>query len=336
VITSTTDAATSDYRVLAGQMRRAGLLDHRPTAYMARMALTFAAFAAGWVALFAVGDSWTSLGIAVFLAFVFAQIDFVGHDAGHQQIFESRQANQVAGLLAGNLLTGLSFGWWVPKHMAHHAHPNVVGQDPDIGAGVAALSFTPEIARNRRGAGRLMARYQAWLFLPLLLLEGAGLHISGVDSLVRRRDRHAAMEGLLLALHGALYLTAVFWVLSPLRAITFIVVQQGLYGLYLGCSFAPNHKGMPVLQDDSDLDFVHRQILTSRNVAGGRFISFLLGGLNFQIEHHLFPSMPRANLARAQGIVRAFCAEHDIAYNEDSLSGSYAQTLRFLHRVGAG
>ena len=93
---------------------------------------------------------------------------------------------------------------------------------------------------------------------------------------------------------------------------------------------------MPVLQDDSDLDFVHRQILTSRNVAGGRFISFLLGGLNFQIEHHLFPSMPRANLARAQGIVRAFCAEHDIAYNEDSLSGSYAQTLRFLHRVGAG
>jgi fatty acid desaturase len=336
VNTSTIAGAASDYRVLAAQIRRAGLIDRQPATYIARMALTFAAFVIAWAALFAVGDSWTSLGIAALLAFLFTQIDFVGHDAGHQQIFESRWANQVAGLVAGNLLTGLSFGWWVPKHMAHHAHPNVVGQDPDIGAGVVALSFTSEIARSRRGAGRVLARYQAWLFFPFLVLEGAGLHISGVESLIRRRDRSAAIEGLLIAVHSALYLTAVIWVLSPLRALAFIAVQQGLYGLYLGCSFAPNHKGMPILNDDSGLDFVQRQIATSRNVAGGRFTAFMLGGLNFQIEHHLFPSMPRSNLARARRIVRAFCAERDIAYHEDSLIGSYGQTLRFLNLVGAG
>jgi fatty acid desaturase len=189
---------------------------------------------------------------------------------------------------------------------------------------------------SRRGAGRVLARYQAWLFFPFLVLEGAGLHISGVEALIRRRDRSAAIEGLLIAVHSALYLTAVIWVLSPLRALAFIAVQQGLYGLYLGCSFAPNHKGMPILKDDSDLDFVQRQIATSRNVAGGRFTAFMLGGLNFQIEHHLFPSMPRSNLARARRIVRAFCAERDIAYHEDSLIGSYGQTLRFLNLVGAG
>jgi fatty acid desaturase len=332
---TSTDAA-SEYRVLAGQVRDAGLLDRRPVSYSARMALTVCALLAGWVGLFALGDSWTALGIAPLLAFLFTQVDFVGHDAGHQQIFASRRANRVVGLVAGNLLTGMGFGWWVPKHNAHHAHPNVVDKDPDIGAGVVALSFTADVAQRRRGAGRILARYQAWLFFPLLLLEGAGLHISGIDAVARRRDRPAVVEGVLLIAHAALYLTAVFWVLSPWRAVAFIATQQGLFGLYLGCSFAPNHKGMPVLSNDTDLSFVRRQVITSRNVAGGRLIAFLLGGLNYQIEHHLFPSMPRANLRRARGIVRTFCAECHLVYHEDSLIGSYRQALKYLSLVGAG
>jgi fatty acid desaturase len=215
--TSTMAGAPGDYRMLASQMRDAGLLGRHAARYVVRMGLIFAALAAGWVALFAVGDSWASVGVAAFLAFMFTQVGFVGHDAGHQQIFGSGRANHVVGLAAANALTGLSFGWWVPKHNAHHAHPNVVGQDPDIGAGSVALSFTADIARSRHGAGRVLARYQAWLFFPLLMLEGAGLHISGVDAILRRRDRSAAVEGLLLGMHTALYLTAVFWVLSPLR-----------------------------------------------------------------------------------------------------------------------
>lgn len=328
--------APGDYRMLASQMRDAGLLDRRPARYVLRMGIILAAFVAGWVALFAVGDSWTSMGVAAFLAFVFTQIGFVGHDAGHQQIFGSRRVNHVVGLVAANALTGLSFGWWVPKHNAHHVHPNVVGKDPDIGAGAVALSFTTEIARSRRGAGRLLARYQAWFFFPLLVLEGAGLHISSVDAILRRRDRSAAVEGLLLAMHAALYLTAVLLVLSPLRALAFVAVQQGLFGLHLGCSFAPNHKGMPVLEGDADLDFARRQIITARNVTGGWFTAFMLGGLNYQIEHHLFPAMPRNNLPRARSIVRAFCAESAIGYREDSLVGSYRQALQYLNLVGVG
>jgi fatty acid desaturase len=328
--------APGDYGMLAGLVRAAGLLERRAARYVVRMGLLVVALAAGWWALFAVGDSWASLGVAAFLGFIFTQVGFVGHDAGHQQIFASHRANRLVGLTAANLLTGLSFGWWVPKHNAHHAHPNVVGQDPDIGSGAVALSFTSDIARSRHGAARVLARYQAWLFFPLLLLEGAGLHVSGVDFLLRRRDRSAAVEGLVMGVHTALYLTAVFWVLSPLRAFTFIVVQQGLFGLYLGCSFAPNHKGMPVLEDDSDLGFVLRQIITARNVAGGRFTAFMLGGLNYQIEHHLFPTMPRRNLPRARGVVRAFCAERGIGYHEDSLVGSYRQALRYLNVAGVG
>jgi fatty acid desaturase len=332
---STIAGTPGEYRTLASQMRDAGLFERHPARYAMRMGLTFAAFAAGWTALFAVGDSWRSIGVATFLAFIFTQLGFIGHDAGHHQIFESRGANRVVGLVAANALIGLSFGWWVPKHNAHHAHPNVVGQDPDIGAGAAALSFTADIARSRHGAGRLLARYQAWLFFPLLALEGAGLHISGVDAILRRRDRPAAIEGLLLAIHAAFYLSVVVLVLSPLRALAFVAVHQGLFGLYLGCSFAPNHKGMPVLEVDSDLGFVRCQIITARNVAGGRITTFMLGGLNYQIEHHLFPTMPRCNLPRAQGIVRSFCIERRIGYREDSLVGSYRQALQYLNLVGA-
>ena len=86
------------------------------------------------------------------------------------------------------------------------------------------------------------------------------------------------------------------------------MVQQGLFGLYLGCSFAPNHKGMPTLTEADRLDFLRRQVLTSRNVRGGCLVDFVLGGLNYQIEHHLFPSMPRPNLRHAQPIVRRTAA----------------------------
>jgi fatty acid desaturase len=124
-------------------------------------------------------------------------------------------------------------------------------------------------------------------------------------------------------------------VLSPLQAVAFVVIQQGLFGLYLGCSFAPNHKGMPTLTDADELDFLRRQVLTSRNVAGGRLVDFVLGGLNYQIEHHLFPNMPRPNLRRAQPLVRAFCHQHGLPYTEASLVGSSAEAVRHLHAVGA-
>jgi fatty acid desaturase len=169
----------------------------------------------------------------------------------------------------------------------------------------------------------------------LLLLEAAHLHLASVKAIVRGSGRANTVEGLLLGVHLAVYLTALVVVLTPLQALAFVVVQQGLFGLYLGCSFAPNHKGMPTLTEADALDFTRRQVLTSRNVAGSRLVDWLLGGLNYQIEHHLFPNMPRPNLRRAQPLVRAFCVQHGLNYTEASLFGSYAEAVRHLHRVGA-
>ena len=327
------DAAPGDFRVLALQIRDAGLLDRRPGYYSVKIGLTIAVFAAGWAALVMVGNSWATLGVAAFLGVMFTQLGFVGHDAGHQQVFRSRRANQLLGLTVGNALMGMSFGWWVPKHSAHHAHPNQVNRDPDLDEGLAVFTPANGLASGRGSLTRFLARWQAQLFFPLMLLRSPGLHVCGIARLLRQRDRAAVIEGMLITAHAALYLTAVLWVLSPLKALAFIAVQQAIFSLYLGCSFAPNHKGMPIIEDDAEMSFARRQIITARNITGGRLTNLMLGGLNYQIEHHLFPTMPRPNLARAQGMIRAFCIESDLGYCEGSLFGSYRQTVRHLRAV---
>jgi fatty acid desaturase len=322
----------SEYAQLSRQIKQAGLLDRRSGYYAWKIAATAAPLAAGWVAFVLVGDSWWQLAVAAFQAVIFTQVGFLGHDAGHRQIFGSRRANYVLGVLLGNLGIGLSYGWWVDKHNRHHAHPNTEGADPDIAVG--ALAFTGAQAQAGGRAARLIFRYQAYLFFPMLLLEAVSLHAASIRALTSRASRRQPLEAALLAAHFAGYLCIVMLVLSPVKAVVFVLVQQGLFGVYLGSSFAPNHKGMAILAAGDRTDFLRRQVLTSRNVRGGWLTDFALGGLNYQIEHHLFPSMPRPNLRRSQALVAAFCRQRGVPYCQSSLIGSYAQALRHLNAVG--
>jgi fatty acid desaturase len=307
-----------------------GLLDRRPGYYRVKITLTIFGFFAGWALFVMAGNSWTALAVAPLVGVMFTQLGFIGHDAGHNQVFGARRRNRLLGLIVANALIGLSFGWWVPKHNAHHAHPNEMGRDPDIGEGVALVSF-----EGRGPLASWLARWQAPLFFPLMLLRSAGMHVLGIKRLVRRRDRASAVEACLIIVHAALYLTVVLWVLSPLKALAFVVVQQAVFSLYLGISFAPNHKGMPIIESATTAGFARRQVVTARNVRGGRFTTFMLGGLNYQIEHHLFESMPRPNLRRVQGLVRDFCVATDLGYREESFVESFRQIVHHLSDAGA-
>ena len=120
--TSSAPRRGSEYAELSRQIKEAGLLERRPGYYVWKIAVTIGMLAAGWTVFAVVGNSWWQLAVAVFLAVVFTQIGFLGHDAGHRQVFGSRRASYVAGVLLGNLGIGLSCGWWVGKHNRHHAH----------------------------------------------------------------------------------------------------------------------------------------------------------------------------------------------------------------------
>jgi fatty acid desaturase len=324
------DPSTAGYRALARQVRAMGLLDRRPGYYGVKITLTILAFFAGWALFVLIGNSWAALAVAPLVGMMFTQLGFIGHDLGHNQVFGARRRNRLLGLIVGNALIGLSFGWWVPKHNAHHAHPNELGLDPDIGEGVVlASSGAPGVLAS------WLARWQAPLFFPLMLLRSVGLHVLGIKRLAGRRDRASAVEACLIAAHAALYLTVVLWVLSPLKALAFIAVQQGVFSLYLGISFAPNHKGMPIIESATTAGFARRQVVTARNVSGGWLTTFMLGGLNYQIEHHLFESMPRPNLRRVQGLVRDFCVATDLGYSEESFVESFRQIVQHLSDAGA-
>ncbi|MFF3512477.1 fatty acid desaturase family protein [Streptomyces sp. NPDC002573] len=322
----------SDFARLSRRITEAGLLRQRPAYYTVRLGLVTGLLAAGWAVFAALGDTWWQLAVAAFMALIFGQVALVAHDLAHRQVFRRRRPSEIWGRLFGNLGIGMSYGWWMNKHTRHHANPNHEELDPDVAPDI--LVWSTDQARNSSGLARFIGGRQAFLFFPLLTLEGFNLHVASVRALRSPSMKSRLLEGGLLILHMAAYLSALFLVLPPGKALAFLAVHQCLFGVYLGSVFAPNHKGMPTFTGDDRPDFLRRQVLTSRNVRGGRFTDLMLGGLNYQVEHHLFPSMPTPHLRRAQVVVRAHCAEIGVPYHETGLIQSYREALTHLHRVG--
>ncbi|MFD3647686.1 fatty acid desaturase family protein [Streptomyces cyaneofuscatus] len=325
--------AGSDFARLSKKIAEQGLMARRPGYYAARIAAVTVLTVGGWTAFVLVGASWWTLAVAAFLAVVFGQVALLAHDIAHRQVFRLRKASERAGRITANAGIGMGYAWWQEKHTRHHANPNHEELDPDIAPDV--MVWSQDQARSAKGLPRVIGRSQAYAFFPLLTLEAFNLHVSSVRALADRSLKHRLLEGALLVGHFAVYLTALFLVLPPGMAIAFLAVHQCLFGVYLGSVFAPNHKGMPIRSGKGRADFLRRQVLTSRNVRGNWFTDVALGGLNYQIEHHLFPSMPSPNLRKAQIIVRRYCEELGVAYLETGLITSYRQALRSLHEAGA-
>jgi fatty acid desaturase len=232
----------------------------------------------------------------------------------------------------------MSYGWWQHKHTRHHANPNKIGTDPDIELPV--ISFTPEQADRRATKvwplGWLMA-HQGLFFFPILLLEGLSLHASSVRRVISREPlRRRPVEISFIAIRIIGFLALVFLVLSPGIAFAFLGVQLGLFGVYMGMAFAPNHKGMPLVPATAKVDFLRRQVLMSRNIRGNRMLDTAMGGLNYQIEHHLFPSMPRPHLRAASAIIADYCRQRGVTYTQTGLFESYGIVVRYINRVGLG
>ncbi len=329
----TSAAGPSDYAIVKRRVQEAGLLDKQPSFYTRSILAKMFALAASLALFGPFRNPWLQAANAVALAIISGQLGFQLHDAGHRQMFAKGWRNVVVGLVTGNLLLGMSYSWWVDKHNRHHANPNHVDMDPDINTVV--ISYSRGEALERRGLLRTIARYQAYLFFPLLLLIGWSMHVSSVRFLLTQRPRHRRTELALLAAHVLLYLGLAVYFLGPWSALLVIGIHQCCAGFYMALVFAPNHKGMPQVDGSGDLDFLRRQVLTSRNVRAHPLTDMWYGALNYQIEHHLFPSMSRNRVREAHAIVRGFCEERGIPYHEVSMLRSYQELLEFLHGVGA-
>lgn len=322
----------SEYTELSRRVKEAGLLERRYAPYALRSVLLALALAGGVVMLVVVGHSWWQLAVAVYFGVVFAQAGFLAHDAAHRQVFVSGKKNEWFSRVVSNLIVGLSHGWWMQKHSRHHANPNTIGKDMDMDAN--AIVYTPQDAATRTGAANWVMRKQGYFFLPAMSLTALDLHVKTIRMVATGDVKHRGAEAAFLAVRLIGFPTLVLLCAGPIIGAAALLVQVLFFGLLLGGAFSPNHMGMPIIDENQKVDYLRRQVLTARNITGGPAVDFLMGGLNHQIEHHLFPSMPSANLRQVRAMVRDYCAELGIPYLERSLPKALADVVKYLHRVG--
>ena len=320
--------AGDEFRDLLTIVRQSGLLAKQPAYYSRKILLNLVLLVSAFLLIYRFQNPWAELCNAAFLAFVFAQLGFIVHDAGHQEIFSGPTGNEVLGLIHSNLLLGFSYSWWLHKHHHHHCSPNHITADPDVD--IPLFAFTKDQAVGKRGLARLTVRYQHFCFFPLSLLEAFVLKVDSVKFLMRNKVAHPVIEVSFLLLHAVWFLGLLCFLLGWPHAILFFVAQQMFLGLYLTLIFAPNHQGMPLLQGGAAVNFLREQVLTSRNIKNHPGIDYCTGGLTCQIEHHLFPTMPANKLRQVQKIVRSYCVSHGVPYHETSLFQSFREVYQDL------
>lgn len=328
------DASPEAYRRLRRAVIEAGLLDRRYGYYLGRISLSFAFVAAAVALAFVVpaGLGWSVL-VTLALGFGFAQVAMVGHDSGHHAVFKRARPNWALGQLAFSLTLGLSFWYWRNRHNQHHTETNDEADDPDLtGGGLFTLSERE--AATRTGWRRWVVRRQAYLFWPAVTFALSILiRFEGwIFSIKKLRGDRRRVELVLLVLHHMLWALPVLWLGWGWLAI--YLGGQVVAGAYLSMIIAPNHKGMPIWAAGQKLTFLERQVISTRNIAPSPLADFLFGGLNYQIEHHLFPTIPRANLARARAIVRPFCDAQGIPYEEVGTWTSYRMMFDAFDQCG--
>jgi fatty acid desaturase len=323
-----------DYADLKRLIKERGLMDRQPRYYALALAEPVIMLVIALSILILAPNFWLKLISLPLYSLSFVRIGFIMHDAGHRQIADRPRKNDLIGLLYGNLLLGSSISAWREKHNEHHAHTNEIGLDPDLE--IPVWAWIEEQAAANKGWVRWMMKYQAYTFFPVLTLSGFFQAVAAIrEIIVHPKVEDRVLQGMALFVHHVLYFALLFIVLPWWQALIFWVLHYLMTGFHLGMTFAPNHKGMPVVDANHQMDFLYVQCLTTRNVIPSPVTDYMYGGLNYQVEHHLFPGMPRNNLGKARLIVKQFCEEHDLPYYETGVIESYRQILEHFNNIGA-
>jgi fatty acid desaturase len=325
-------AGAAEYAKLRRSVIAAGLLDRAPAFYLVRGLSCFAILAAGLGVPFVVPGALGVVLSIVIIGIGLLQVGVLGHDAAHLAVFRRVRANWALGMLCWSVALGISFWSWRDRHNQHHANTNDIDDDPDIFT-AGLIAFTPEQARERRGWRRWVTRRQALVYPLLFPFVTLALRVDGWRfALTELRGSQRLLEVALLSLNIALWVGAA--VVFGWQWLAIFVGSQLVGGLYQGLVVAPNHKGMPLWTKDVELSFLERQVLGSRNVAPHPFWDFFFGGLNYQVEHHLFPNMPRVHLNRARKLVIQACQECGLEREEMGAFASYQAIFVEMDRIG--
>jgi fatty acid desaturase len=300
------------YRELREEVSQAGLLDRSYGFYSTLVACTYIGFFSSLVAIYYTSNPFMVAFLSVLFAIFSVQISGLVHDAAHRAIFKSSKLNDLFGhFLASTVATGYSN--WRIAHDRHHAKPNQDGFDPDV---EVPFSFTAERFKNSKGLGRRIAKYQAYAYYPLGTLTSLSVRFKKMTYFQENWSWKIWKEVLVFVISVILHFVVPLYLFGLAKGMSFLTIVTLIEGFYLFNVFAPNHKGMPELGNDVSLSFFEQQIVTSRNIRSNSLIDYVYLGLNFQIEHHLFPTAPRNNLKKIVPHVEKLCKKYGIDHTE--------------------
>ncbi len=270
---------------------------------------------------------------ALSLALAWQQGGWLAHDVVHHAVFPNRNTGDIFSVIVGGVVLGFSADWWRHKHNTHHALPNVMGVDTDIDT-MPLLAFTERDLENAGGVTRFLVRIQLVTALPIISMARLNwVTQSAIWALKAPRVRLRAAELACIAVHHAWSFAMLALLPSWGLRIAFFLTSQLASGIMTGTVFLVGHNARPILRRDEAPGFYELQCMVSQNVRAPWGTAWFFGGLERQIEHHVFPIMPRHNLGRVVGATRELCARYNIAYTERGFFEGLADVTMVLARV---
>jgi fatty acid desaturase len=328
-------SAVPDLGALRAELRAAGVFESREARSWVKLMILLGG-AIGSIVAIAHVPWWAIAPLVIVCAVFTTSAAMVGHEGSHKAFSRSSARNTVIQYLTFPLFSGLSALYWREKHdRLHHGHPNVQSKDPDIKPWpfVSCREDHERCGPLRRWFHR---NFQGWAFWPMTPLMAVGMRRLSINYLITYPRKHGFDRGwwldvACLAAHYMLWMVGPSLVWGPLVGIGIYASVWAVVGVLLVLIFAPAHIGLPLVEEQRH-DWIH-QLETTRNLQLPKPISWFFIGLDYQVEHHLFPKIPHQNLPRAAEITRAFCAKHGVVYLSEPYLAALADSTRFMHRA---
>ena len=308
------------FHKFAQEMRETGLLDKTPI----RGAFEIFLEVSGYALFFYFIADVSPIVAGLFWVLLTVRSTYIVHDLLHKQYFSRKVGNRL-GLIFGNLTLGLSGKWWDREHnVMHHTYCNSAEKDGDVqGFGGAII--------GEHNFFKFLHRYQhivLYLLLPVIYFS---FYVQSVKFVY---DKKSFPEALFLLLHFLLP-AYVFYALPTADAWIVVLIHYFGYGIALAMVTITNHIGLPIIYGDDykKMSWLEIQTIGSRNVNGGLFIHYIYGGLNTQIEHHVFPHASRFQLLKVAKHLEVFCKENDFAYYSTSPWQAYKEIYVYLKKL---
>ncbi|BFZ15351.1 hypothetical protein BsWGS_18390 [Bradybaena similaris] len=290
---------------------------------------------AAWAVMYHFGASWTPYLISLLLVTTAeAQVSWLQHDFGHLSVFRGHpKLDHLLHFLTMGVIKGASPSWWNHMHYQHHAKPNVMDKDPDVrieALFVVGDNMPVQIAQQKKSS--MPYNWQNYYFFLLgpPLLFPVYFQIMLFRYIITRR----AWLDLLVVV---LFFTKLFYLYAPILgywgALVFYLLFRCLESHWFTWVAQSNHIPMEI-DHDTGLPWLQLQLQATCNVEQSFFNDWFTGHLNFQIEHHLFPTMPRHNLYKVAPLVKSVCEKHNIPYKVKPLHTAFADIVRSLKHSG--